>query len=107
MTKEDLVVSIGDDLTALDQMLVSPKSNMDEAHWQQMFAMRKHLDDQQRQLVKQTIDEDDAVFKSSAALIDTASQKLQGVLGQMNQIDATFRLISQISASLDMILTAI
>lgn len=107
MDQADLVEMIGDMLTELDGQLVSPELNADQAKWTQVYALRKHLDDQQRELVKKTIDADDMAFKVNSGLIDAAKTQLEGVLGQMTKIDAAINIVSQVCASLDKILEAI
>ena len=107
MDQADLVRMIGDMLTDLDELLVDPDLDNHSSAWQMVYALRKHLDDQQRELVKATINADDVGFKAQAGLINAANQKLQGLLDEMAKIDQVIDTVSQVCASLDAILAAI
>ncbi len=107
MDQVDLVEMIGDMLTDLDTQLVSPELTANQAKWTQVYALRKHLDDQQRELVKKTIGADDLVLKVNSGLIDTANTQLQAALGDMTKIDSVINIVSQVCASLDQVLKAV
>lgn len=107
MTQTELVNSIGETLTSLDNALMEPALIAQPAKWQQTYAMRKHLDDQQRLLVAQQFDADDADFKSLTETISAATVQLKKVIANMAQIDKILNAVAVISADLDQILTAI
>jgi hypothetical protein len=100
--QSDLVNSIGNTLTDLDNQLMAldPTS----AQWSVLYAQRKHLDDQQRTLLAETIDTDDVGFQTLAGLITTATNELNAQLKAQNQLAAAINTIAQISASLDQVL---
>ena len=102
MNQSGLVNSIGNTLTLLDSWLmnIDPQS----AEWQQLYAKRKHLDDQQRSLVAATIQSDDQQFQSLTTDITASAKQLNAQIGTENQIGSVITTVSQISASLDQIL---
>ncbi len=102
MDQADLVNSIGNTLTLIDNQLMAldPSS----AQWNLLFAQRKHLDDQQRALVAEAIRTDDVQFKTLTGLIGKAADELNKQIKAQNQLADAFTTISQISASLDQVL---
>ena len=104
MDQQETVATIGDALTQLDTRLMSGDPPSQSAQWQQLFAQRKHLDDQQRQLVQQQVSADDAEFKAAADMIALAAKQLQQEVDAETQVDAIIKTVSQISASVDQIL---
>ena len=104
MNQADLVTLIGSVLTQLDTTLMSSGLQAQPAKWQQVYALRKHLDDEQRALVQADIESDDAAFQASATLIDTATKQLNQQIADMTKIDSTINIVSQIAASVDSIL---
>ncbi|GGG69569.1 hypothetical protein GCM10011585_09560 [Edaphobacter dinghuensis] len=107
MTQADLVTAIGNTLTQIDSTLMNPDLINQAAKWQQVYAMRKHLDDQQRVLVAATIQADDASFQALTAQIQQAIKQLQQVIDNLKKIDSIINTIAQISADLDEILKAV
>lgn len=106
MTQAELVTSIGDTLTQMDNTLMDPALQTQPGKWQQVYAMRKHLDDQQRDLVAATIKADDPTFQAITGKIQLAITQLQQVINSMKKIDSIINTIAQISADLDEILKA-
>ena len=107
MTQADLVSTIGDVLTELDTELIAPELRNRPADWQQVYAMRKHLDDQQRLLVAATIHEDSPQFAVQADMIVAAANDLDGLIGDISRIDRVLQTVAQIAADLDQILGAL
>ncbi len=103
MTQSDLVSLIGDILTQLDVTLVNI-GDPSTAEWQELYALRKHLDDQQRELVASTIESDDAGFAVAAGVIQTATDQLDEQIKAQDKIDAVIKIVSQVSANLDQVL---
>jgi hypothetical protein len=99
-----LVTTIGNALTQLDTALTNSKLNNQPAQWQQLYALRKHLDDQQRAFVQQSIVSDNAAFQALANSIQAATNTLDQEIKVMNQIDSIITVVSQISANLDQVL---
>jgi len=102
VNQADLVNLIANILTQLDNALM----NLDpsSASWQQLYALRKHLDDQQRALVASIIQTNDPEFAAATGVIQTATNQLNQQINAQNKIDAAIKTISQVSASLDQIL---
>jgi DNA anti-recombination protein RmuC len=86
----------------MDPTLINQQSK-----WQQVYAMRKHLDDQQRDLVAATIQSDDAQFQTLTGKIQQAIKHLQSVIDDMKKIDSIINTIAEVSADLDAILKAV
>lgn len=106
MTPTQLVTAIGVTLTQLDQTLMEPDLVNQPAKWQQIYAMRKHLDDQQRALVAAAIQADDPEFQALTGKIQLAIQQLQKVIDDLKKIDSIVNAIAEVSADLDEILKA-
>ena len=106
MTQADLVTAIGNTLTQMDNTLMDPGLQSEPAKWQQVYAMRKHLDDEQRALVAATIKADDVDFQTLTGKIQLAINQLQQVIDNLKKIDSIINTIGQISADLDEILKA-
>jgi hypothetical protein len=107
VTQTDLVTSIGNTLTKLDTALMSSDLAALPAKWQQVYALRKHLDDEQRELVQVDINADDVDFKTQAALIATATKQLNEQIGDMTKIDSIINIVAQIAANVDNVLTLV
>ena len=106
LTPTQLVTSIGVTLTKLDQTLMEPDLVNQPVQWQQVYAMRKHLDDQQRALVAAAIQADDPEFQALTGKIQVAIQQLQKVIDDLKKIDSIINAIAEVSADLDEILKA-
>jgi hypothetical protein len=106
MTQAELVTAIGNTLTQMDNTLMDPDLQNQPARWQQVYAMRKHLDDQQRELVAATIQADDLAFQTLTGKIQLAIKQLQQVVDNLKKIDSIINTIARISAVLDEILKA-
>jgi hypothetical protein len=107
MTQAELVTAIGNTLTQLDNALMDPVLLNQPAKWQQTYAMRKHLDDQQRALLVATVQSDDAEFQALTGTIQLALKQLQQVIDNLKKIDSIINAVAQISADLDEILKAV
>jgi hypothetical protein len=106
MTQAELVTAIGDTLTQMDNTLMDSALQNQPSKWQQVYAMRKHLDDQQRALVAATIQSDDVAFQMLTGKIQLAIKQLQQVIDNLKKIDSIINTIAQVSADLDEILKA-
>ena len=105
MDQSALVTSIGDTLTQLDtELMSSDLSNNQPAKWQQLFALRKHLDDQQRMLVQQSIESDDASLETLANTIQAETKTLNQDIKDITKIDSVINIVSEISSNLDQVL---
>jgi hypothetical protein len=104
MNQSDLVTSVGNAITQLDSLLMSGDPAFNSPPWQQLFALRKHLDDQQRNLVQQTIQGDDETFQDVAGTLKDATQDLTAAIDEQKTVDSIINIVSQISAAVDAVL---
>ncbi len=104
MTQAELVTAIGNTLTQMDNTLMDPGLLDQPPKWQQVYALRKHLDDQQRVLVAATIQADDSAFQALTGRIKLAINQLQQVIDNLKKMDSIINTIAEISADLDEIL---
>jgi hypothetical protein len=104
VNQADLVTSIGTTLTQLDTTLMSSDLQDQPNKWQQLYALRKHLDDEQRLLVKADLDSDDVEFQAQTTLISAATAQLNKQIADMTKIDSIINTVSQIAADVDSIL---
>jgi hypothetical protein len=104
MNLVDLVTLIGDVITQIDSLLADPSFSMSDPKWQTLYAMRKHLDDLQRDLVKLTISESDAAFQSLTKQITAANDDLQKVIDDIKNVDTVINDVSKIASCVDQIL---
>jgi hypothetical protein len=104
MDQSGLVTSIGNAITQLDSLLMTGTPAFNSPQWQQLFALRKHLDDQQRTLVQQAIRANDATFQNASGTIQTATQDLTAAIKQQATVDSIINIVSQVSAGVDAVL---
>jgi len=105
MTKIDVVRQIGDVLTQVDTQLSAPDFSPSTPEWQQLFALRKHLDDQQRELVQEIIQDDTTTFQGLAKQLSAAADSLKKVATGIAKIGSILKTVSEVSAIVDKILT--
>lgn len=104
MSKVDVVAQLGDVLTQIDSLLADPGLSPSSPEWHQLFALRKHLDDQQRELVKEVIADNTDEFEKAAAQLSAAADSLQNVGDNISKIVAVLQTVSSIAALADKIL---
>jgi hypothetical protein len=105
VTLSDLVTLIGNALTQLDTTLTnSDLMDGQPAKWQQLYALRKHLDDEQRELVQADIESDDVAFQTYANQISAATTQLNQQIADMTRIDSIINIVSQVAAEVDSVL---
>jgi len=102
MTRIQLVTTIGDILTQIDKTLQTP--GMQDSDWQTLYALRKHLDDEQRDLVKKSIDETDNAYKALTTKLNAASNDLKNAISDLTKIGDLITGVSKIAAYVDQIL---
>jgi hypothetical protein len=107
MNPSDLVAAISNSLTQIDNTLASGTPPFSSAQWQQLFALRKHLDDQQRTLIQSAIVADDATFQEAAGDAVTATAALTAAINQQARIDSIINVVAQIASTLDTVLKSI
>lgn len=102
MTLIELAQAIGDVLTQIDTMLQTP--GMSDSDWQTLYALRKHLDDEQRDLIGKSIKEADATYQQLTTKLSAASTQLKTVLGDLTKVGNVISIVSQIASYADQIL---
>lgn len=102
MTLVEMVTMIGDDLTLIDKRLQTP--GLSDSDWQAIYALRKHLDDQQRDLVGKAIKEGSAKYKSLTKQLTSASDDLKKAVGELKKVSKAISAISQVAAVVDQII---
>jgi len=104
MTLVELVKLIGNILTEIDSMLSRPELSTSDPDWQQLYALRKHLDDQQRELVKLSINLSDAAYTTATQQIAAANAEITKVLGDFAKIDKVINNIAKVAGYIDKVL---
>jgi hypothetical protein len=102
MTSTQLVTLIGSILTQIDTTLQTP--GLSDADWQNLYALRKHLDDEQRKLVQKSINEANATYKALTAKLTAANNQLQAVIADLTKVATVINVIAQIAALVDQVL---
>jgi hypothetical protein len=104
MNQSGLATSISNALTQIDTILASGDPDFGTPPWQQLFAMRKHLDDQQRSLLQQSVQADDSTFAGATADVMTATSDLTAAIKEGASVDATLKILAQLSSFIDAVL---
>jgi septation ring formation regulator EzrA len=99
MSLIDDATTIGNVLTQIDTALQTP--GLSEADWQTLYALRKHLDDLQRDLIKASINQADQTYQELTAQLKTASSQLTTDLTKVQNAIAT---VAQIASYADQLL---
>jgi hypothetical protein len=105
MGKVDVVNQIGDVLTQTDMILSDPGLSQSSPEWQQLFALRKHLDDQQRELVQEILVDNTNQFANLAAQLSASADSLEEVADDINKIGSVLQAIASVSSLVDKILS--
>ncbi len=104
MTLVKLVQLIGNILTAVDSMLSSPELSTSDPQWQQLYALRKHLDDQQRELVRLSINLAESPYTAAIQKITAANNQMKQVLGDFAKVGKVIKDIAKIAGYIDQVL---
>lgn len=96
MTPQELVRLIGNILTQIDDCLSRPDFSDNDPHWHQLFALRKALDDQQRELVSAGFKQNSAAFTSATQALAQSNTQLQKTLADIQRIADTISTVTQI-----------
>jgi hypothetical protein len=105
MSKVEVVRQIGDVLTQIDTILSAPDFSPGTPAWQQLFALRKHLDDQQRELVEEVIDDNTQQFEALANQLGEAADSVGRVAADISKIGQILDRVSLISSLVDKVLS--
>lgn len=107
MSKVDMVNEIGDVLTQIDMVLSDPDFSPTTPDWHQLFALRKHLDDQQRELVQEVIQDNTSQFNAIAQQLSDAADALDQVGDDITKIGTILQKVSSIASLVDNVLTLV
>lgn len=102
MTLIEVAKLIGDDLTQIDTTLQTP--GLSDADWQTLYALRKHLDDMQRDLIQESINEADQKYQALTTQLQQASNQLATVITDLSKVGNIIAMVAQIAAYADGIL---
>ena len=102
MTLIEVAKVIGDDLTQIDTRLQTP--GLSDADWQTLFALRKHLDDIQRDLIQESINEADQKYQALTTQLQQASNQLATVMTDLSKVSDIIATVAQVAAYADEIL---
>lgn len=101
MTLSDVIKLVGDVLTDIDVLLQSPELPVSSPEWQQLWALRKHLDDEQRELVTSQIEQNTAEYTAITTNLSAANQQLTATLNDITKIGSTIQTVSTIASLAD------
>jgi aspartate ammonia-lyase len=104
MDMNDLVTVMGSVLGDIDDALNSPELNNQPGNWQALHALREQLDQQQKDLVQKTIQQDDAAFQVLGNEMQAAAKTVHEDIKDISKIDAVIKEVSEISANADQVL---
>ena len=102
MSLIDDATTIGNVLTQIDTALQTP--GLSEADWQTLYALRKHLDDLQRDLIKASINQADQTYQELTAQLKTASSQLTTFIGDLTKVQNAIATVAQIASYADQLL---
>jgi hypothetical protein len=105
MTPTNLIKTIGDILTGIDVLLQN--SALSASDWQQLWALRKHLDDQQRELVASEIDASTAEYQALTAKLGPINQQLVAALNDIAKVGDTIKMVSDVASIVDSLLRVV
>ncbi len=104
MTILDTVKTIGEVLTQLDTILADPSFPNSNPRWQQLYALRKHLDDQQRLLVQVDIDDSTQDFAEATAKLKAADESLKKLGTTIAKVATAINIVSTIASIADQVI---
>jgi uncharacterized protein YukE len=102
MTLIEVAKVIGDALTQIDTTLQTP--GLSDADWQALYAMRKHLDDLQRDLIGESIEQGNAQYQALTTQLKDATKALAQALADIKKVGDAIGILSQIAAYADQML---
>lgn len=96
MNPPELIRLIGNALSAIDDCLSRPDFSDNDPRWHELYALRKALDDQQRELVSAEFRANSPTYGTVTQKIADASRELQGTIGDIQRIGDTIATVTQI-----------
>jgi hypothetical protein len=107
MTPIQLATLIGNVLTQIDSKLAAPQFPSSDPNWQTLYALRKHLDDLQRTLIKANIAEHDPAYPGLTKKIADASAEVKAVIKNADQVNNLIKDVSEVAGLVDQVLKLI
>jgi hypothetical protein len=107
MTPIQLATLIGNILTQIDSKLADPQFPSSDPNWQTLYALRKHLDDLQRDLIKANITVANPAYPGLTKKIADASAEIKGVIKNADQVNRLMKDISEVAGLVDQVLKLI
>lgn len=104
MTKSDLFDLLTEVITGLDAALRGDELLAEPPTYQLIYALRKHLSDQQGEVLKAIFDEENAAYRALTATIEAAANGLERIITDMQQINDIILYVTKISADVDQVL---
>ena len=104
MSKGELVDLLGHVIDGLDAALMTSELVEDPPNWQLVFAVRKHLNDLQEELLRTVLAEENAAYTILTATIQAAANSLDQVIAHMEKVDQILTWVAKISADVDQVL---
>ncbi len=104
MTVTEVIKIIGEVLKAIDGVLNDPGLDASSTEWQQLWNLRKRLDDRQRELVTLEIKQDTERFAEITAKLSAANEQLGQTIHHIDQISETVKAVSTIASIVETLL---
>lgn len=96
MSPQDLITLVGNILTAIDACLASPDFPDSDPRWHQLYALRKGLDDEQRQLVTAEFNQNSSSYASITQDLTDADNQLQITIKDIQRVADTIATVTKI-----------
>jgi hypothetical protein len=85
-------------LTVIDNALRDPDLIANSPQWHQLWALRKQLDDQQRELIAAQIDQGTPGYAAIATQLEQVNDQLTAAAKDIAEIDSTIQSVATISS---------
>jgi hypothetical protein len=107
MTPIQLATLIGNVLTQIDSKLADPQFPSSDPNWQTLYALRKHLDDLQRALIKANIADRDPAYSGLTKKIEDSSAEIKAIIKTADQFNRLIKDVSEVAGLVDQVLKLI
>jgi hypothetical protein len=103
MTPIQLATLIGNVLTQIDSKLADPQFPSSDPNWQTLYALRKHLDDLQRSLIRANIAEHNPAYPGLTKKIADASAEIKIIIKKADQVNQLIKEVSEVAGLVDQV----
>jgi hypothetical protein len=107
MTPIQLATLIGNILTQIDSKLADPQFPSSDPNWQTLYALRKHLDDLQRDLIKANIAVANPAYPGLTKKIADACAEIKAVIKNADEVNRVLKDVSAVAGLVDQVLKLI